>query len=394
VCERCGAPICWPMKLVVFGLSVSSSWGNGHATLWRGLIAALARQGHEVVFFERDVPYYASHRDLSELPGARLVLYPDWGDALGAARRELDGCDVGIVTSYCPDGAAASALVLDAPLPLRVFYDLDTPITLGRLARGERVDYLPDEGLGDFDLVLSYTGGRALDELADQLGARRVAPLYGSVDPAVHDGGSIEARFAADLSYLGTYAEDRQAGVDALLIEAARRRPRLGFVVGGAMYPAAVKWPDNVRLVEHVPPSVHPAFYGSSRLTLSVTRAPMAALGFCPSGRLFEAAACGVPVVSDWWEGLDAFFTPGEEILIARSTDDVLAALDRAPEELLRIGRAARERALEEHTAERRAGELVAILEGGIEHVGHHSGSRRRQPHPAAGVLQGAPADR
>ena len=382
------------MKLVVFGLSVSSSWGNGHATLWRGLCAALGKLGHDVVFFERDAPYYARNRELTDVPGARLVLYSSWADVRATARQELAGCDVAMVTSYCPDGPAASALVLDAPVPLRAFYDLDTPITLGRLARGEAVEYLPDGGLGDFDLVLSYTGGRALDALADELGARRVAPLYGCVDPAVHSGGGADARFAADLSYLGTYAADRQAGVDALLIEVARRAPELRFVVGGPMYPAAVTWPPNVRLVEHVPPSVHPAFYGSSRLTLSVTRAPMAALGFCPSGRLFEAAACGVPVVSDWWEGLDAFFTPGEEILIARSSEDVLAALSRSPEELSRIGAAARERALDEHTAERRAGELIAILEGGIEYVGSHSGSRRRQAHPAAGVLEGAVAGR
>ncbi|MDB4969011.1 MAG: hypothetical protein JWN44_4700 [Myxococcales bacterium] len=382
------------MKLVIFGLSVSSSWGNGHATLWRGLIAALGRSGHEVVFFERDVPYYARHRDLTELPGGRLVLYPAWCDVVAAARRELDGCDVAIVTSYCADGAAASALVLDAPLPLRVFYDLDTPITLGRLARGERVDYLPDGGLGDFDLVLSYTGGRALDELADLLGARRVAPLYGSVDPAVHGGALVDERFGADLSYLGTYAADRQAAVEELLLLPARRSPQLRFLVGGPMYPASVAWPPNVRLVEHVPPPAHPAFYGSSRLTLSLTRAPMAALGFCPSGRLFEAAARGVPVLSDWWDGLDAFFTPGEEILIARSSDDVLAALSRSPEELALIGCAARERVLDEHTARRRAAELVAILEGGIAHVGDHSRRRSREPYPAAGVLEGAVAGR
>jgi spore maturation protein CgeB len=352
------------MKLVVFGLSVSSSWGNGHATLWRALIKALGTLGHSVVFFERDVPYYAAHRDLAELPGGELVLYPEWEDARETARAELAEADVGLVTSFCPDGVSASAEVLDSPVPLRVFYDLDTPVTLERLRAGAMVPYLDRRGLADFDLALSYTGGAALSGLRDLLGARRVAPLYGSVDPDIHRPAPPLDRYRADLSYLGTYAADRQEALGSLLVEPARRLSNARFLIGGAQYPADFPWADNIYFVRHLPPAEHPAFYSSSRLTLNVTRAPMVELGYCPSGRLFEAAACGVPLVSDAWEGLDTFFTPGDEILVARTVEDSVRAIEADDAELSRLGRAARARALATHTAERRAGELVALLEG------------------------------
>jgi spore maturation protein CgeB len=354
------------MKLVVFGLSISSSWGNGHATLWRGLVDALTALGHEVVFFERDLPYYAEHRDLPSLPAGRLILYPDWPAVAGKAERELADADVAIVTSYCPDGIIAGELVLGSTRVARVFYDLDTPVTLARLAAGEKVPYIGIRGLADFDLVLSYTGGAALTALRERLGARRVLPLYGSVDPRVHRPVAPIERYRADLSYLGTYAEDRQAGVLALFVEPARRRPKCRFVVGGAQYPPDFPWTPNLHFVRHLPPAEHPAFYSSSRLTLNVTRAPMAALGYCPSGRLFEAAACGTAIVSDVWAGLDEFFTPGDELLPATDTADVLAAMDLSDAELVRLGRAARERVLADHTAARRGAELVEILEGAL----------------------------
>ncbi|MDQ6699417.1 MAG: glycosyltransferase, partial [Acidobacteriota bacterium] len=213
------------MKIVIFGLSVSSSWGNGHATLWRGLCGGLAELGHLPVFFERDVPYYAAHRDLNELAGGKLYLYPDWDCVISRARVELSDADVVIITSYCPDGIAASELALSSGVALSAFYDLDTPVTLDRLRSGQTVEYLPPNGLRDFDLVLSYTGGTALMELQRRLGARRVAPLYGSVDPSVHRPVDPLAGDRSDLSYLGTFAEDRQQGVNELFIEPARRMP-------------------------------------------------------------------------------------------------------------------------------------------------------------------------
>jgi spore maturation protein CgeB len=354
------------MKLVVFGLSVSSSWGNGHATLWRGLIRALAQQGHSVVFYERDVPYYSQHRDLPELDHGELKLYADWDEVVSRAQRDIGDADASIVTSYCPDGAVASDLVLSSSSGLRVFYDLDTPVTLDRLRAGEPVPYLPTEGLSGFDLVLSYTGGVALEELKQRLGARRVVPLYGSVDPSVHYPVPPVERYRADLSYLGTYAEDRQAALLRLFIEPARRLSTHRFLIGGAKYPQAFPWSDNIFFVRHLPPSEHSAFYCSSRMTLNITRAPMAEMGYCPSGRLFEAAACGAAVLSDSWDGLSEFFEPQSEILVANSTNDTLAALEVSDHELARIALAARERVLSDHTAERRALQLVSALEGAL----------------------------
>lgn len=371
------------MKIVIFGLSVSSSWGNGHATIWRGLCAALFRRGHRVVFFERDVPYYASHRDLTSLPGCDLVIYPDWATVLPKAGKELADADVGMVTSFCADGIAASELVLSSTAPLRTFYDLDTPVTLRRLNDGESVSYIGPRGLRDFDLVLSYTGGRALMELRERLGARRVAPLYGSVDPETHHPVAAREHYAADLSYLGTYSQDRNAALKTLFIDAAARLPERRFILGGAMYDSSFPWQPNIFFVWHVPPAEHPAFYCSSKLTLNVTRAPMAESGFCPSGRLFEAAACGVPILSDNWEGLDQFFEPGREILVAGRTEDTLGALKR--DDLAPVAQAARERVLACHTAEVRASELEHILEAA--YVGNHSSSGEGQSNTAAGVF-------
>lgn len=348
------------MKLAIFGLTVSSSWGNGHATLWRGLIRALAAEGHQVRFYERDVPWYADHRDLTELPGAELVLYRDWHDVPGLAADVLDA-DALFITSYCPDAVAATRLIEERGRGLRIFYDLDTPVTLGRIEAGEEVDYLPPEGLCGFDLVLSYTGGPALEALRDQLGAKRTASLYGHVDPDVHRPVPAQPAFSGDFSYLGTFAEDRQPLVERLFLEPARRRPDLRFVLGGSGYPQDFPWSDNIWFMRHVAPPDHPAFFCSSRATLNVTRRDMAAMGWCPSGRLFEAAACGVPILSDTWPGLDSFFTPDEEITLVGSADEVLDALDGA--DLSAMAQRARERTLAEHSSAVRARELVRLLE-------------------------------
>ena len=351
------------MKLVVFGLSVSSSWGNGHATLWRGLCSALDRRGHRVVFFERDVPYYAAHRDCFELPGGALILYQSWPEVLSAARRHLSDCDVAMVTSYCPDALAATELVLDSRAHVSCFYDLDSPITIDRLERGEPVEYIGTRGLADFDLVLSYAGGPALWRLQERLGAKVVAPLFGSADPATHHPANPVAHYQADLSYLGTHAADRLQPLRALLAEPARMFPDRKFVIGGASYDGTFPWQANIYLIPHVPSTDHPAFYCSAKLNLNVTRRAMAENGYCPSGRLFEAAACGAAILSDSWPGLETFFEPGREILVARGTQDALDAMQMPTEELARIARSARERTLAEHTADVRAGQLEDILD-------------------------------
>jgi spore maturation protein CgeB len=351
------------VKLVVFGLSISSSWGNGQATTWRALARGLSEEGHELVFYERDVPYYARHRDLTSIPRGRLHLYRDWRATVPLARAELADADAAMITSYCPDGPDAAALVLESSAPVRAFYDMDAPVTITRLRAGEPAPYLPRDGLGGFDVVLSFTGGEVLDELADELGARQAIPLYGCVDPEIHRASSSPPAARVDLSYLGTYAADRQPSLSRLLFEPARALPQRSFTVGGALYPSEISWPSNVRHVEHVPPAEHAAFYGSSKLTLNLTREAMKARGYCPSARLFEAAACGVAIISDDFVGLDAFFEPGREVLVASGTEDVLGFVEADDEALARIGRAARERVLAQHTGTHRARELVSILE-------------------------------
>jgi spore maturation protein CgeB len=352
------------VKIVVFGLAISSAWGNGHATLLRGLFRALHDEGHEVLFFEHDTPYYAAHRDAVSLPYVKIHLYSDWNETVPAIGRTLKDSDVGMVTSYCPDGMEACRLLMDARSKLMtIFYDMDAPVTLERLGRGETVSYIPTEGLAGFDLVLSYTGGRALSELAARLGAKNVTTLYGWVDPEVHHRAPVSREFASDLSYLGTYAVDRQRALEDLLIEPARELSNSSFVVGGAMYPNTEYWPSNIRYFAHVAPPQHAAFYSSSPLTLSVTRGTMASLGYCPSGRLFEAAACGTAVLSDWWEGLDTFFKPGEEILIADSASDTMAVLKSNRDVLAAVGARARERVLDCHTATMRARKLIRLIE-------------------------------
>ena len=350
------------MRIVVFGLTVSSSWGNGHATLWRALLGALGTRGHHVTFFERDMPYYAAHRDLTTLHVHTLRLYQTWGDVRGAAQSCVDSADAAIVTSYCPDAGPAAEVICRSTVPAKVFYDLDTPITLAALRQGARVAYLPDNGLGDFNLVLSFGGGPALADLQERLGATRVAPLFGSVDPSTYSRTANNAGYSADAAYLGTFARDRQAMLDTLFLEPARRRPELRFLLGGSLYPRDFPWTPNLYYIPHVPPVEHAKFYSSCRVTINVTRGPMAEMGYCPSGRLFEAAACGTPIVSDPWPGLDTFFEPGREILVARTAEDAVEALDLPPGELAAIGQRARARALECHTADHRAHELEHLL--------------------------------
>lgn len=352
------------MHIVIFGLTISSSWGNGHATLWRALLKALARRGHSATFYERDVSYYADTRD-NWIPPENIALriYTSLDEIQGEAARELDVTDLALFTSYCPDGPLAAQLILDSHAAIRGFYDLDTPVTLSALRSGESVGYLPAEGLGAFDLVLSYTGGSALAELQSRLGARTVAPLYGSVDPEAHFPVPPLEQFGGTLSYLGTYAADRQQAFEMLFLEPARRLPHLKFQLAGAQYPDIFSSVENVAFVSHLPPQLHPAFFSSCRATLNITRSVMAKYGYCPSGRLFEAAACGTPILTDGWNGLEMFFTPGEEILRVDTPEDVVHALSLSDTRLRHVADAARRRVLANHTAERRVMELEGICE-------------------------------
>ncbi|HEX2865896.1 MAG TPA: glycosyltransferase [Ignavibacteriales bacterium] len=351
------------MKLVIFGLTISSSWGNGHATIWRGLCHAMIRRGYDITFFERDVPYYASHRDLYEMAGMEIILYPDWDQVQSLAEKKLRDSDIGMVTSYCPDALRAGDLVLNSNCALKVFYDLDTPVTLKNLDQGQPVAYVGERGFEDYDLVLSYTGGIALEELKTKLKARKTAPLYGSADPETHKPVPAVDKFLCDLSYLGTYADDRQEALVKYFIRPAGILPDKRFIIGGSQYPEVFPWRDNIWYLAHIAPPEHPAFYSSSHFTLNITRGAMAEMGYCPSGRLFEAASCGVPIISDSWMGLDKFFRLGKEIITVRTSEDVVSALRMPEEERQRIIRAARERVFSEHTPQQRINELEKILD-------------------------------
>ncbi|SDN70010.1 Spore maturation protein CgeB [Methylobacterium phyllostachyos] len=347
------------MRLVVLGLSLSSSWGNGHATTYRALLKAFAARGHAVLFLERDVPWYAAHRDLPDPDFCDLALYADL-DGLDGHSAAIAGADAVIVGSYVPDGIAVGARVRGWARGVTAFYDIDTPVTLATLEAGTCA-YLAAEQIADYDLYLSFTGGPTLRRLERAYGAPAARALYCSVDPEAYPALDRPARY--DLSYLGTYSPDRQPTLERLLIEPARRAPDLRFAVAGPQYPAGIDWPANVERIEHLPPDRHPDFYAASRYTLNVTRADMVRAGWSPSVRLFEAGACGTPILSDRWDGLDTLLVPEFEILLPDGPDDVLAILGGQSEaERRRLGMAARAAILARHTAAARAAELERYL--------------------------------
>ena len=347
------------MKLVVLGLSLSSSWGNGHATTYRALLEAFAARGHAVTFLERDVPWYAgAHRDLPDPAFCRLAFYKSLAD-LERWRCEVAAADAVIVGSYVPEGVAVGAWAQRTATGVVAFYDIDTPVTLAKLGAGDE-EYLSPALIPGYGVYLSFTGGPTLARIERDFGAPAARALYCSVDPAAYRPLRHESRW--DLSYLGTYSPDRQPTLERLLLAPARAVPDLGFVVAGPLYPAEIAWPPNVERIEHVPPADHPAFYAASRFTLNVTRQDMIAAGYSPSVRLFEAAACGTPIVSDAWEGLDTILAPTTEITLAEGPADVLAALRLPEPERAALAAAARVRILAEHTADRRAAELEAHL--------------------------------
>lgn len=350
------------MKLVVLGLSLSSSWGNGHATTFRALLSAFAARGHQVLFLERDVPWYAANRDLAEPDFCALRYYrsvaelEEWRTVLGEA-------DAVIVGSYVPDGVEVGRFAQDAAPGRTAFYDIDTPVTLARLARGDR-EYLSPELIPGYATYFSFTGGPTLERLEREFGSPAARALYCSVDTAQYRPLDVPKRW--DLTYLGTYSDDRQPTLDRLLLEVARRCPERRFAVAGPQYPDGIVWPENVERIDHLPPAEHATFYSASRFVLNVTRADMIAAGWSPSVRLFEAGACGCPIVSDRWDGIKDVFEPGREIVLADTTDDVIAALEQDAAEM---GARAREAVLAGHSARRRAEQLERDLAAMIAEI-------------------------
>lgn len=344
----------------MLGLSLSSSWGNGHATTFRALLRALAARGHEILFLEREQPWYAANRDLAEPEFCRLAFYDDV-DALDGFCDEIAAADTVILGSYVADGVAVARRIAAWVRGVFCFYDIDTPVTLAKLAAGD-AEYISREVIPIFDIYFSFTGGPTLARLQREFGARAAVALYCSVDEALYRPLAVERRW--DLGYLGTYSPDRQPALERLLLEPARRCPEQHFVVAGPLYPAEIVWPANVERIEHLAPVAHAAFYAAQRWTLNITRADMIAAGYSPSVRLFEAAACGAPIISDDWAGLETLFAPASEIVIARSTEDVVAALAMPETARSAMAKAARARCLAAHTAAHRAAELEAVIGG------------------------------
>jgi spore maturation protein CgeB len=341
------------LRITIFGLAITSSWGNGHATTFRALCAALKERGHLVTFFEKDVEWYASNRDLRDPAYADVQLYTDWREALPRVRKALARTDVAVVGSYFPDGIAALEQIIDSRIPVKAFYDIDTPITVADLRSRGRNDYVDASLLPELDLYFSFTGGPILHELQSRLGAKRAIALYCSFNPDAYRRQPADPHFRCALSYMATYAPDRQPKIDLFLSAPALTLPEKRFIVAGPMYPPSVMWPPNVEHISHVAPEHHPSLYSSSDFVLNVTRREMVIAGYSPSVRLFEAAACGATILSDNWPGLESFFAPGEEILLVTSSEDVVRCLKKGT--LPEVGRRAQERVLAEHSSATRA---------------------------------------
>ena len=351
------------MKLLVLGLSVTSSWGNGHATTYRSLLKALAGRGHAITFVEWDAPWYQQHRDLPAPEFCELRLYSDWNAVADEVIAEARQADAIVIGSYFPDAIAATERLRDAGVGPLLFYDIDTPITIAALRTQAKTEYLRADLVPSFATYMSFTGGPLLGEIEEHFGSPRAVPLFCSVDTEEHRPMPYDADYGALLSYLGTYAADRQEKILELLDAPARAMPGERFIVAGPMYPEETVWAENLIHMDHVPPPAHAAFYSSCRFTLNLTRQSMVEVGWSPSVRLFEAAACGAAMVSDWWPGIESFFTPGEEILLASSTEEIIELLRwTSVAEARAMGRRARERVLREHTAEHRAEEFEAIV--------------------------------
>ncbi len=352
------------MKIVFYGLTITSAWGNGHATTYRSLIKALARLGHRSTFIEKDVEWYRNNRDMPSPDFCSVRLYENWRLEEAALIAEAADADAIVIGSYFPDAIDASRSLFAEAKCSVLFYDIDTPITLSQLRAHGHCEYIEASLIPKYAAYLSFNGGPMLRELETRFGSPRAVPLYCSVDPDLYKPQPVCTEYRCDMSYLGTYASDRQAKLLELLQGAATLLPERRFLVAGAMYPDDVLWASNVKRLTHVAPPDHPGFYSSARFTLNLTRADMVEAGYSPSVRLFEASACGAAILSDDWPGLAGFLTPGEEVLLPRDaaeTADILVHLSEG--ERIRLGQRARERILAEHTSAHRAKEFEQIVE-------------------------------
>lgn len=348
------------LDIVILGLSITSSWGNGHATTYRALVRELVSRGHRVLFLERDKPWYCSNRDIPGPGCGSIELYSSMDELKARFSDNVRTADFVMVGSYVPEGALVGEWVLETAKGTTAFYDIDTPVTLSKLKAGG-AEYLFSRLIPEYDIYLSFTGGPMLHAI-EELGSPMARPLYCSVDPELYSPDEVEKRW--DLGYIGTYSADRQYALENLMLEPARKLTDARFVIAGPLYPEHISWPGNADRIDHLPPPEHRGFYNSMRFTMNLTRADMVRAGYSPSVRLFEAAACATPIITDYWRGLEAFFEPGREILVSGSAADTVLFLremdDRARK---RLGERARRRVLERHTALHRVDELESYID-------------------------------
>jgi len=350
--------------MAFFGSSLVSAYWNGAATYYRGIIRALDARGWQVTFFEPDAFDRQAHRDIPDPPWARVVVYQPTSGGLQRALDAAAGADVLVKASgvgVCDTDLEAALPAMRRPGQVCLFWDVDAPATLERLENAP-LDPLRTH-IPSFDLVLTYGGGTPVVTRYRALGARDCVPIYNALDPRTHHPVPLEDAYRADLSFLGNRLPDREARVREFFLTAAAARPNRSFLLGGNGW-RADETPPNVTVLGHVPTGAHNTFNCSALAVLNINRSSMARTGFSPATRVFEAAGAGACLITDAFEGVEAFLAPGEEVLVADNGADVVAILDAlTPARALAIGRAARARVLAEHTYEHRVVQLEHVLD-------------------------------
>jgi spore maturation protein CgeB len=348
------------MEIVILGSTITHSGCNGHASTYGRLVRELSARGHRVLFLERDGEGYAWKGNLPKPRCARVGFYSTLEQLKDRYARAIKSADVIIVGSYVKQGIAIGEWVSHIAEGVTAFYDMDTPVTIANLAKGN-LDYLSKALIPRYQIYLSFAGGPVLNLLENRYGSPMARPLYGCVDPDLYHPEECERNW--DLGYLGTYSEERQPALDELLLEPARNWKQGRFVVAGSQYPRSIGWPKNVKRDPRLSMAKRRVFYNAQKFTLNITPANMVEAGYAPSVRLFEAAACGTPIISDDWEGLDTFFEPKREILITHSAEmSLYYLLETTEEERLQLAARARARVLANHTAKHRALELESYI--------------------------------
>jgi spore maturation protein CgeB len=355
------------MKIAFFGSSLVSAYWNGACTYYRGIVRALAGRGHRIVFYEPDAFDRQAHRDIADPEWAEVVVYePDEERAVrelvAGAAAEADVIVKASGVGVC-DALLERAVAMAEGPEVRIFWDVDAPATLAAMEADAENPLR--ELIGTYDLVLTYGGGRPVIDRYEAFGARACIPVYNALDPATHHPAPPRPDLACDLAFLGNRLPDREARVEEFFFGAVEALPQRSFLLGGNGWEDRLVDLPNVRYLGHVPPGDHNAINRSALAVLNVSRESMAANGFSPATRVFEAAGAGACLLSDDWEGIEEFLRPGEEVLVARDGDEVAALLEGLdPARARKVGEAALERVLAEHTYDRRAEQVEAVLEG------------------------------